>query len=230
VFAAIGAILLASPASPNPRRPGTAASARTAGPTERVAACTGVIEAKSETGARLAAAYCNRGHGLTEQRELDRALADLDEAIRIDPAYACSYSNRGRVHAFKQDYDRAIADYSEAIRINPQFALAYNNRGDAWRHKGDHDRAIADFDEAIRLNPSFALAYGNRGDSWHQKKDFARAIEDFSARSGSRRACSPISRVATPIATPNSSSAPQRTIRPPSGSRPTMRAAGATAA
>jgi len=87
LFAAIGAILLASPAFAQSATPWDRCVSLDAGPAERVTACTGVIEAKSETGARLAAAYCNRGHGLTEQRELDRALADLDEAIGIDPAY-----------------------------------------------------------------------------------------------------------------------------------------------
>ena len=143
----------------------------------------GVIEARSETGAKLAAAYCNRGHGLTEKRELDararRSRRGDQDSIRPmrAPTTIAAASTRSR-----GDYDRAIADYGEAIRINPKFALAYNNRGDAWRHKGDLDRAIADFDEAIRLDPAFALAYGNRGDSWHQQKNFARAIEDYSAQ------------------------------------------------
>src|SRR5258705_523405 len=59
-------------------------------PDERVSACTTIIDARSESGKKLAAAYCNRGHGLTEKRELDRALADLDEAIRLDPTPALS--------------------------------------------------------------------------------------------------------------------------------------------
>src|SRR5258707_12639134 len=66
-------------------------------PNDRVLSCTSVIDGKTETGKRLAAAYCNRGHGLTEKRKLDAALADHDAAIRLDPAYACAYSNRGRV-------------------------------------------------------------------------------------------------------------------------------------
>ena len=127
-------------------------------PDNRVSACTSVIDAKTETGRKLAAAYCNRGHGLTEKRELDRALADLDEAIRLDPAYACAHTNRGRVYAFKRDLDRAMADYDEALRIDPTFALAYNNRGDAWVGKGDADRALADFNAAIKYDPALAIA------------------------------------------------------------------------
>ena len=58
-------------------------------PEQRVNACTAVIDGQTETGGRLAGAYCNRGHGLTEQRQLDAALADLNEAIRLDAAYPC---------------------------------------------------------------------------------------------------------------------------------------------
>ncbi|MDB5640649.1 MAG: hypothetical protein JWP51_5557 [Bradyrhizobium sp.] len=149
-------------------------------PDDRVSACSEIIDAKVETGRKLAAAYCNRGHGLTEKRELDRALADLDHAIEIDPAYACAYTNRGRVYAFRRDLDRAIADYDEAIRIEPSAALAYNNRGDAWFGKGDADRAMADFNTAIKLDPKLAIAYGNRGFVYYRKRDFEHAIADYS--------------------------------------------------
>src|SRR5260221_14601417 len=76
--------------------PADACKARNVSNEERIAGCTATIEAKSKTGRSLAEAYCNRGFALTEQRELDRAVADLDEAIKIDPTFACSFSNRGR--------------------------------------------------------------------------------------------------------------------------------------
>src|SRR5450756_616770 len=138
---------------------------------DRVSACSAAIDAHVETGRKLAAAYCNRGHGLTEQRELDRALADLNEAVRLDSAYACGYTNRGRVYAFKRDLNRAIADYDEAVRIDPAFALAYSNRGEAWLGKGDADRAMTDFSNAIKLDPKLAIAYGNRGYLYYRKRD-----------------------------------------------------------
>ncbi|WP_082646511.1 tetratricopeptide repeat protein [Bradyrhizobium valentinum] len=117
-----------------------------------------LICAKRESGSRLAAAYCFRGHGLTEKRQLDAALSDLNESIRLDPTSARALTNRGRVYAFKRDLDRAIADYDEAIRIDSGFALAYNNRGDAWFNGGDLDRAIADFRKALEISPGLRTA------------------------------------------------------------------------
>ena len=143
-------------------------------PEQRVSACTGVIEAGTETGHRLAAAYCNRGHGLTEQRQLELALNDLDEALKLDPDYPCAYSNRGRVYAFKRDPDRAIADYDQALKLDPNFALAYNNRAMAWLDKNEPGRAIADLSAAIKADPKLAIAYGNRGYIYYRQRDWPR--------------------------------------------------------
>ncbi|MEA2872407.1 MAG: hypothetical protein QOH67_2383 [Hyphomicrobiales bacterium] len=156
----LGSALLAGPLAAQTDKTWDTCIATDGTPASRLAACTAVIEAKSETGRRLAGAYCIRGHELTERRELDAALTDLDEAVRLDPTYACAFNNRGRAYGLKRGYDRAIADYNEALRLDPNFALAYNNRGIAWRGKGDLDQAIAEFSMAIRVNPTFALAYG----------------------------------------------------------------------
>ena len=50
--------------------------------------------------------------------ELDVAIADLSEAIRLDPKDASFYKNRGYAYDQKGDLDKAIADYSEAIRLD----------------------------------------------------------------------------------------------------------------
>ncbi len=63
----------------------------------RLAACTVIIDSGKASDPVLAAAYCSRGFGLTEKRELNLAMVDLDRSIKLDPKNACAYSNRGRV-------------------------------------------------------------------------------------------------------------------------------------
>ena len=103
-----------------------------------------------------------------ERKELDIALADCNEAIRLDPTNAYVYNNRGWAWSDKKEYDKAIADYSEAIRFNPKHvrANAYIGRGLAWGYKKEYDKAINDYTEAIRLDPKGALAYNNRAWLW----------------------------------------------------------------
>ena len=55
-----------------------------------------------------------------DKQEYDRAIADYDEAIRLNPEVATAFNNRGNAYADKHLYDRAIADYDEAIRLNPR--------------------------------------------------------------------------------------------------------------
>ena len=108
----------------------------------------------------------------------DKAIADYNEAIRLNPTDANAYINRGNAWCAKKDYDKAIADYSEAIRLNPTDAIAYYGRGGTWGNKKEYDQAISDCNEAIRLDPRYAAAYCNRGLTWGYKKEYDQAIAD----------------------------------------------------
>jgi tetratricopeptide (TPR) repeat protein len=116
---------------------------------------------------------CNVTH------DLDAALGDYNEAIRLAPWKAYVYTNRGLLWFDKKDYDKAIADDSEAIRLDPKDAVAYSNRGTHWCAKKNYERAIADCNEAIRLDPTYAPAFSNRGLAWLKKDAYDKAIADF---------------------------------------------------
>ena len=127
----------------------------------------------------LATAYTGRGIAYESKGEVERAIADYNKAIALDPKFAKAYTNRGIAYKNKGEFDRAIADYNKAIAHDPKFATAYTNRGVAYRKKGEVDRAIADFTKAIALNPKSAAAYTNRGIAYKNKGEFDRAIADF---------------------------------------------------
>src|SRR6201999_2124178 len=89
---ALAALQFARPASAADDPNWQACTGLSSAPDQSVSACTAVIDGKTETGGRLCAPYCNRGHGLTEQRHLDAALTDLNEAIRLDPTFPCPHN------------------------------------------------------------------------------------------------------------------------------------------
>jgi tetratricopeptide (TPR) repeat protein len=127
-----------------------------------------------------ASGYNQRADAFQTRKYFDRAIADHNKAIAIDPNYATAYNDRGNAHAFlKRDYDLAIADYSKAIELEPSKSLFVDNRGRAYRNKGDYDRAIADHSKAIELAPDNAAAYHNRGVANYLKRDNNAAIADY---------------------------------------------------
>jgi tetratricopeptide (TPR) repeat protein len=127
----------------------------------------------------LADFYCSRGHDHRLAGDLDLALADFTEAIRLDPESAEAYHSRGNVHFAARAYDRAIADYNEALRLDDGLAMAYLNRGLANARQRRFRDAAGDANQALRLDPTLTAAYVLRGGSHFRLGEFGRSVEDF---------------------------------------------------
>ncbi|MEL6556446.1 MAG: tetratricopeptide repeat protein, partial [Cyanobacteria bacterium J06621_11] len=95
----------------------------------------------------------------SEQGDYDRAIADYDKAIEINPDYVSAYFSRGIAWSKQEDYGRAIADYDKAIEIDNESAQAYDYRGRSWFGKGEYSMAIADFEKAISFGREDAKMY-----------------------------------------------------------------------
>ena len=131
-------------------------------PALRIDGCTATIRSGRQSGKDLSRVFYNRGIAYAKKSQYDRAIADFNQAIRLDPDSIFALNNRGAAYARKGQYDDAIADFNEAIRINASYAITYNNRGIAYAKKGQYDRAIEDFDQAIRFDPKDTSAFKNR--------------------------------------------------------------------
>jgi tetratricopeptide (TPR) repeat protein len=119
-----------------------------------IAACSRAIASGRYKGNDLGVLYNNRGVENSSKGDRDRAIADFDQAIRLNPKYAYAYSNRGDAWRVKGDLKRALADLDQAIRLEPKFANAYYNRGLARERSKDLQGALADFKTFAELAPS----------------------------------------------------------------------------
>jgi tetratricopeptide (TPR) repeat protein len=122
--------------------------------------------------------HYERGLACDRLGDHDRAIAEYNEAIRLDPKCARVYPKRGVAYSKMGDFDRAIADFTAALQSDPKSAATLVDRAAAYNKKGDYDRAIADCTAALELEPQSALAYANRGFAYKGKGDLDRAIVD----------------------------------------------------
>jgi len=161
-----------------------------------------------QTTPQTAGTFIDRGILFASRGDYEKAIADFDEALRLDPNLVAAYMLRGMallasvsyvdeirgnfeevitISTYDQQvsarqaqiYDQAIENYTQAIRLDQNNALAYRRRGKVYELKGDNDRALADYNQAIRLNPNNAVAYTGRGLVYENKGDYDRAIADY---------------------------------------------------
>ena len=91
---------------------------------EAIEGCTAVTDSGKATSAIVAEALVNRGDAYRlRQNDLDRAIADFDQAIRLRPTFSIAYRDRGKARQAKGDVAGGAADLAEAERIGRQKPL-----------------------------------------------------------------------------------------------------------
>src|SRR5215813_3929982 len=143
---------------------------------DAVAPCSRIIAAGEAKSRFLAFVLAQRARAQFMKGDIDLALSDFSEVLRLSPESAATYFNRALLYHRKGDSGRATADYTAAILLNPTDATAYFNRGAAYEQRGDHEKANEDYGEAFRLDPQVSLAFDIRDAAYDGKCDYERRV------------------------------------------------------
>jgi tetratricopeptide (TPR) repeat protein len=149
---------------------------------QRIDACTAVIDSGRFDGKSLSSALSDRGVAYLNVRNNDRALADFNEAIRIDPDNAKAFGGRGlayQLRAQEGDTERALADWAKALQINPDDADTLEQRARVYMIQRDYDGMIGDYGALIRLDPDNDWAFQQRAYAYRGKGELERALADY---------------------------------------------------
>jgi Flp pilus assembly protein TadD len=123
-------------------------------------------------------AHLNLGVALKETGDMDGAIAECREAIRLKKDLVEGHINLGRGLLDTGEVDGAIAEFREALGIKDS-AKARNCLGQALATKGNLEGAAAEFEEAIRLEPTEAGTHNNLGVVLSRKGRLDEAITSF---------------------------------------------------
>jgi tetratricopeptide (TPR) repeat protein len=110
--------------------------------------------------------------------DLDRAIADFAEALRLDPGNGQDHYRRGALYRVKGDLDRAMADLDEAIRRQPNNWAALYHRGKVLLSLGQYRLALLDLTEVVGLNPGLLAGYLSRALVYDQLGEHREGIAD----------------------------------------------------
>ena len=119
---------------------------------------------------------------------LRAAIAELDEALRLNPRHYWSVVQRGICHLERGELVEAAGDFGQCTGLWPEFAWGYFNRGCVLDRAGDKAAAILDYSAALERDPDLVPAYVNRGLARLELKQDAAALADFDRAAGPGRA------------------------------------------
>ena len=134
----------------------------------------------SETGDPKADYYTHLAEAarLRSMGQLEAALEEYNEAIRLQPDDAMSYDNRSTILHNMGRYEEALEDSNRAIKLQPNNAIFYDSRGATLHEMHRYEEALEDKNHAIKLQPDNALFYDSRGATLHQMRRYEEALED----------------------------------------------------
>ncbi len=104
-------------------------------------------------------AYYDRGYFMQDMGEIDKAIADYNIILQIDPKYKYAHYNLGYIsHEFAKNNEQAVKHFSDAIASDAKYAEAYYMRGLSYEGLGNKKAASADYKKALELDPDYDLA------------------------------------------------------------------------
>lgn len=96
-------------------------------------------------------------------RDLDKALSDCNNAVKLQPNMAAYFDSRGLVHLRRGENEAAITDYNAALSLAPNRPMARYARSLAEDKLGQQDAAQKDRAAALAIDPRIADAAAQMG-------------------------------------------------------------------
>ncbi len=132
---------------------------------------------ESLSAGETAEAYLRRGNAYRDLGQTDKAIADWNHAIVLDPQSAGAYAARGMHYASIGNTAKALQDLDESLQIEATLD-SYVLRGQVYSGLGQYQKAIEDFDLAIAQDPKAPAAYLARSNAKWALGDDLGARED----------------------------------------------------
>jgi tetratricopeptide (TPR) repeat protein len=99
----------------------------------------------------------HHGWVLMQKGDLAGGIADLKEAIALDPKHYRARRDLGLFYWQAREYKKGVESITNALRLDAKEAFAFYLRGLCHRALGSASEAKADFEKALTLHPSETL-------------------------------------------------------------------------
>jgi tetratricopeptide (TPR) repeat protein len=121
--------------------------------------CTGALEHDMLSKKDRAGTYDNRGVINDLLGRTEKAAADFNMAIQLDPTLGDPYVNLGAMMIKKGQYEESLVQINKGLDLGMAFPhIGYYDRAVAQQMLGRYKEAYYDYKKVLELEPNFAMA------------------------------------------------------------------------
>ena len=125
----------------------------------------------------LAEAHAALGEVAMQERDVPRAIRELQHSIELNPGVAYVYTVLGRLHYCIERHREAQEAMLKALSLDPLSMIIHTTVGDAYYYAREYARSLPYYRKAVELDPRFDGAH----------TDLARTLEALGELDEARR-------------------------------------------
>jgi tetratricopeptide (TPR) repeat protein len=126
----------------------------------------------------LSEAFNNRGViYATVLDDYDKAVTDLDRAVKLRPKSPGFHLNLGMARLKRHDYWKSVEALNRALELKAPVARVFHYRAQAYYALGNVAKSVSDIEEAMKLEPQEAVHAAVLGSFRLRSRDYIRAIK-----------------------------------------------------
>ena len=104
-----------------------------------------------------------RGIALAQEGKYDKAWAQFQFALQVEPSNIDAHTNLGSVLNRQKRHDEALGHYQQVLSRDPNHVTANYNIGVVLADQGRDEEAVAQYKKTLRLQPDHVDAHYNLG-------------------------------------------------------------------
>jgi tetratricopeptide (TPR) repeat protein len=120
--------------------------------------------------------YLNRGLGFYQNNQFGLAVANFEEAKRIDPQNGLVYFYLGNAYYQLNDLDSAIITYTAGLSHAEDKGVFFYNLGNCYYLKGNYEFSTEMYDKALFHDPKLYDSYLNAGNAYYKAGNIEKTI------------------------------------------------------
>lgn len=112
-------------------------------------------------------------------QEYDKAIAEYQKALTINPGYSPVYNQMGYSYRFLGNFEEAEKAFQKYIELIPDAPNPYDSYAELLMKMGRYDESITQYQKALEVNPNFVASHIGIATDYNFKGEYEKAREQL---------------------------------------------------